>query len=135
MLGQAGLALPYVVAAAIGVIALLATNGSVNIKAARLSVREGSNIAINVAIGREAFRLTGFANRVPAGQSVLSFVDPATMLGAGTDSVSGLFARRIAPSGNAAFATSVDLHLELMEWMPPPDRIAMCQSDVRQNVT
>ena len=24
---------------------------------------------------------------------------------------------------------------ELMEWMPPPDGIAMCQSDVRQNVT
>ncbi|SOC46308.1 hypothetical protein SAMN05892877_1696, partial [Rhizobium subbaraonis] len=22
-----------------------------------------------------------------------------------------------------------------MEWMPPPDGIAMCQSDVRQNVT
>ena len=22
-----------------------------------------------------------------------------------------------------------------MEWMPPPDGIAMCQSDIRQNVT
>lgn len=24
----------------------------------------------------------------------------------------------------------VDFHAELMEWMPPPDGIAMCQSDV-----
>lgn len=29
----------------------------------------------------------------------------------------------------------VGFHAELMEWMPPPDGIAMCQSDVRQNVT
>ncbi|SEH87116.1 hypothetical protein RTCCBAU85039_2804 [Rhizobium tibeticum] len=29
----------------------------------------------------------------------------------------------------------IDITVELMEWMPPPDGIAMCQSDVRQNVT
>jgi hypothetical protein len=30
---------------------------------------------------------------------------------------------------------TVGFHAELMEWMPPPDGIAMCQSDVYNNVT
>ena len=29
----------------------------------------------------------------------------------------------------------VNFRRELMEWMPPPDGIAMCQSDVSNNVT
>ena len=105
VLGRAGLALPYAVAAAIGIMALFATNGSLNIKAAGLSVLAGNSMAITVAIVRETIRLTGFANSVPAGQSVLTYIDPATMLGAATAFISGMFALRVALRGNAAFAT------------------------------
>ncbi len=128
MLGRTGLALPYVVAAAIGVMALFATNGSVNIKAAGLSVLAGNSTAITVAIVREAFRLTGFANSVPAGQSVLAYIDPATTLGAATTFISGVFALRVALRGNAAFATGSPkriagrraVHGEA-DWMKLPD--------------
>lgn len=128
MLGRAGLALPYVAAAAIGITALFATNGSVNIKAAGLSVIAGNSMATTVAIVREAFRLTGFANSVPAGQSVLAYIDPATMLGAGTAFISGMFALRVALRGNAAFATRSPkritgrraVHGEA-DWMKLPD--------------
>ncbi|MNU94887.1 hypothetical protein D3C71_848800 [compost metagenome] len=34
-----------------------------------------------------------------------------------------------------AMDNDVGFHAELMEWMPPPDGIAMCQSDVCNNVT
>ena len=53
ILGRAGLALPYIGAAAIGVIALFATNGSANIKATGMSVLAGSAAVIIVAIARE----------------------------------------------------------------------------------
>ena len=128
MLGRAGLAFPYVAVAAIGVMALFATSGSVNIKTVGLSVLAGSSIAITVAIVREAFRLTSFANSVPAGQSVLSYIDPATMLGAATTFISGMFALRVALRGNAAFATRSPkriagrraVHGEA-DWMKLPD--------------
>ncbi|WP_434730649.1 Ti-type conjugative transfer system protein TraG [Rhizobium binae] len=128
MLGRAGLALPYVVAAAIGVVALFATNGSADIKPAGLSVLAGNSTAITVAIVREAFRLTGFANSIPAGQSVLAYIDPATTLGAATAFISGMFALRVALRGNAAFATGSPkritgrraVHGEA-DWMKLPD--------------
>lgn len=128
MLGRAGLALPYFAAAAIGVMALFATNGTVHIKAAGLSVLAGNSMAITVAIVRETIRLTGFANSVPAGQSVLAYIDPATMLGAATAFISGMFALRVALRGNAAFATRSPkritgrraVHGEA-DWMKLPD--------------
>ncbi|ATN37838.1 Ti-type conjugative transfer system protein TraG (plasmid) [Rhizobium sp. ACO-34A] len=106
MLGRAGLALPYIAAAVIGVIALLATNGSTNIKAAGLSVLAGSAAVITVAIARETIRLNSISSHVPAGQSVLAYVDPATMTGAGIAFIGGVFALRVAMRGNAAFAAS-----------------------------
>ncbi|MGV1831959.1 Ti-type conjugative transfer system protein TraG [Agrobacterium vitis] len=106
MLGRAGLALPYIAAAAIGVIALFATNGSPNIKAAGLSVLAGSAAVIIIAIARETIRMNGIASRVPAGQSVLAYVDPATMTCAGIAFIGGVFALRVAIRGNAAFATT-----------------------------
>ncbi len=128
MLGRAGLALPYVVAAAIGVAALFAANGSANIKAAGLSVIVGNGMAIAVAILRETIRLSGFAANIPAEQSVLAYIDPATMLGALAAFVSGVFALRIALRGNAAFATASPkriggrraVHGEA-DWMKLPD--------------
>ncbi|HEY1153958.1 MAG TPA: type IV secretory system conjugative DNA transfer family protein, partial [Pseudolabrys sp.] len=104
MLGRAGLALPYITAAAIGVIALFAANGSAIIKAAAGSVLAGNGAVIVIATVREAIRLTGIASSVPAGQSALAYADPATMLGASAALLSGIFALRVAIKGNAAFA-------------------------------
>ena len=104
MLGRAGLALPYIAAAAIGVVALFAANGSTNIKAAGLSVLAGSAVVIIVAIAREAIRLAAIAGNVPAGQSVLAYADPATLIGAGIMFIGSVFALRVAIEGNAALA-------------------------------
>lgn len=104
MLGRAGLALPYVAATAIGVVALFATNGSMNIKAAGLSVLAGSALVNIIAVAREAIRLAGIASNVPAGQTVLAYADPATMIGVGIAFIGSVFASRVAIKGTAAFA-------------------------------
>jgi type IV secretion system protein VirD4 len=106
MLGRTGIALPYVAACAIGVIALFAANGSANIKAATLSVLVGNIAVIAVAVAREVIRLAGIASRVPMGESALAYVDPATMVGAGVAFISAMFALRVVIKGNAAFATT-----------------------------
>lgn len=103
-LGRAGLALHYIAAAAIGVISLFAANGSANIKAAALSVLAGNGAVVVIAVAREAIRLAGIADSVPTGQSVLAYVDPATLLGASAAFFSAVFALRVAIKGNAAFA-------------------------------
>ncbi|MGV2167759.1 MULTISPECIES: Ti-type conjugative transfer system protein TraG [Agrobacterium] len=104
MLGRAGLALPHVVAAAIGVVALFAANGSTHIKVAGLSVLAGSAVVIIIAMTRETIRLAGVAGNVPAGQTVLAYADPATMIGVGVAFIGSVFALRVAIKGNAAFA-------------------------------
>ena len=104
MLGRAGLALPYVAATAIGVVALFAANGSTNIKVAGRSVLAGSAVVIIIAVVREAIRLAAIASNVPAGQSVRAYADPATMIGAGIAFIGSVFALRVAIKGNAAFA-------------------------------
>ncbi|RWO61967.1 MAG: Ti-type conjugative transfer system protein TraG [Mesorhizobium sp.] len=104
MLGRTGLALPYVMAAATGVIFLFATNGSANIKAAGWGVVAGSAATILIAVMRETVRLAEIAGNVPAGQSVLAYADPATVLGASVVVFAGVFALRVGLRGNAAFA-------------------------------
>ncbi|MUO82253.1 Ti-type conjugative transfer system protein TraG [Agrobacterium vitis] len=104
MLGRTGLALPYIAVAATGVVALFAANGSANIKTAGVSVLAANSTAIIIAIIRETIRLTGIAGNLPAGQSVLTYADPVTMVGAGVAFVSAMFALRVAIKGNAAFA-------------------------------
>ncbi|BCH19526.1 Ti-type conjugative transfer system protein TraG [Mesorhizobium sp. L-2-11] len=104
MLGRIGLALPYAMAAAIGVIFLFAANGAANIKAAGWGVVAGSAATILIAVAREAVRLAGIASNVPSGQSVFAYVDPATTLGASAAFFVGVFALRVAIKGNAAFA-------------------------------
>ena len=39
------------------------------------------------------------------------------------------------PPVDFRFELTRDFHREVMEWMPPPAGIVMCQSDVRRNVT
>ncbi len=106
MLVRAGLALPYVAAAAIGVIALFAVNGSTNIKLAGGSVLAGNAVTVVIAVVREIVRLAGIAEKVPAGQSVLAYSDPATIVGAAAAFFSGIFALHVTIKGNAAFATT-----------------------------
>ncbi|MCJ2877433.1 Ti-type conjugative transfer system protein TraG [Rhizobium pusense] len=132
MLGRAGLALPYIAAAAIGVIALFAANGSANIKVAGLSVLAGSVAVVIIAIARETIRLNGISSRVPAGQPVLAYVDPATMAGTGIALIGGVFALRVAIRGNAAFVASAPkriggkraVHGEA-DWMKLPDAVKL----------
>ncbi len=106
MLGRVGLALPYVAAATIGVIALFAVNGSANIKAAGASVVAGNAVTVVIAMVREIVRLAGIAGNVPPGQYVIAYSDPATMVGATAALFSGIFALRVALKGNAAFSAS-----------------------------
>ncbi len=128
MLGRAGLALPYVAAAAIGVIALFAVNGSANIKMAGGSVLAGNAATVVIAMVREIVRLADIVGNVPAGQSVLAYSDPATMIGAGVAFIGSVFALRVAVKGNAAFATAAPkriggkraVHGEA-DWMKLPD--------------
>ncbi len=103
MLGRAGIAAPYAVAAAIGVIALFASAGSANIRLAGWSAVAGSLGSISVAVARETWRLSAFARSVPGGKSVLAYLDPATMIGAAGVLMAGCFALRVALIGNAAF--------------------------------
>lgn len=106
VLGRFGLALPYIVPAVIGVVALFAANGSANIKMAGGSVLAGNAVTVVIAMVSEIVRLADIAGNVPADQSVLAYSDPATMVGAAASLFSGIFGLRVALKGNAAFAGS-----------------------------
>ncbi|AUX79332.1 Ti-type conjugative transfer system protein TraG [Sinorhizobium fredii] len=105
MLGRIALALPYVTAAAIGVIVLFAANGSVNIRRTGWGTLAGCGAVIVIAITRETIRLARMAGSVPVGQSLLTYADPATAVGASAALLAGVFALRVGLKGNAAFAT------------------------------
>ncbi len=106
MLGRTGIALPYIAAAVIGVIFLFASAGANAIRAAGWGVACGAAGVIAIAVAREAGRLSALADRVPAGKTILSYVDPATMAGATIAMICGVFALRVAVRGNAAFAVA-----------------------------
>lgn len=106
LLGRIGLALPYASAAVMGVIFLFAANGAANIKFAGASVMIGSGLVVTVAMARETFRLMLLFGKVPAGQSVVSYLDPSTMTGAVLALITWGFALRVALRGNAAFTTA-----------------------------
>ncbi len=104
MLGRIGIALPYAAAGAIGAILLFASAGATNIRAAGWSVAAGGIAITLIAVAREGLRLSQLAGKVKTGQSILAYVDPATMIGAGASLLAGLFALRVAMKGNTAFA-------------------------------
>ncbi|HAU76491.1 MAG TPA: Ti-type conjugative transfer system protein TraG [Agrobacterium sp.] len=106
-LGRAGVAAPYVAAAALGLIFLFATAGSANIRAAGVGAAIGNAAAILMACLREGVRLAELSSQVPAGKSALPYLDPSTMIGAAAALMSGCFATRVAMVGNAAFARAV----------------------------
>ena len=106
LLGRIGLALPYASAAVMGVIFLFAANGAANIKFAGAGVMIGSGLVVTVAMVRDTFRLMLLIGKVPAGQSVVSYLDPSTMTGAVLALITWGFALRVALRGNAAFTTA-----------------------------
>jgi len=103
-LGRIGIAFPYLAAAGLGLIASFASAGSTNIRMVGLGVGAGCLILILVAAVRETMRLTTFSHAVPSGASPLSYLDPATMAGAGGALLAGCFAIRVAVKGNAVFS-------------------------------
>ncbi|MCW0001797.1 Ti-type conjugative transfer system protein TraG [Pararhizobium sp. YC-54] len=105
MLGRAGIASPYLTAALIGTIFLFASAGSIRIKSAGWGVVAGGVSVIVIAALRETLRLSAFVDQVPQGKSALSYVDPATLIGAGAVVMATCFACRVALVGNAAFAS------------------------------
>ncbi|MBB2842486.1 UNVERIFIED_ORG: type IV secretion system protein VirD4 [Rhizobium etli] len=128
MLGRAGIALPYVAAAAIGIVFLFASAGAIRIKTAGWGVVAGGVATILIAAIREVIRLSAFAEQIPAGKSILSYLDPATLVGAGAAAMALCFALRVAFVGNAAIANAEPrrirgkraLHGEA-EWMKLPE--------------
>jgi type IV secretion system protein VirD4 len=105
-LGRAGIALPYIAAAGIGLVFLFASAGSPHIKSAGWGVVGGSVAAIMLASVRELSRLHGLAAQAPQGHSVMSYADPSTVIGAAGLLLAGAFAARVALKGNAAFAVA-----------------------------
>lgn len=131
-LGRVGIAAPYVSAAAVGVIFLFASAGSASIKFTGWSALAGAVATILIAAMRETARLAAFAAQVPAGKSLASYVDPATMVGAAAALMAGCFALRVGLIGNAAFARAEPkrirgqraLHGEA-DWMTMQDAVKM----------
>ena len=104
-LGRIGLALPYVIAAAIGVVFLFAARGAVAIRAAGQGVLIGAVGVIAIAALREFQRLAGFHDAVPDGHSIIEYADPSTGIGAMIAMIAGMFALRVALRGDGAFST------------------------------
>jgi type IV secretion system protein VirD4 len=104
--GRVGLALPYFVAAGIGVMFLFGARGAVSIRSMGAGVLIGTVAVVATAIVRETLRLSGFADSVPAGASIIIYLDPATSIGATLAAVAGVFALRVAIRGDAAFASA-----------------------------
>ncbi|MBB1251739.1 type IV secretory system conjugative DNA transfer family protein, partial [Rhizobium sp. G21] len=103
-LGRAGVAAPFVTAAALGLAFLFATAGSASIRSAGAGAAIGNAAVILTACVRESMRLVALSSQVPEGKSALSYLDPSTMIGAAAAMMSGCFALRVAMVGNAAFA-------------------------------
>lgn len=104
ILGRVGIALPYLAASATGVVILFAGAGAITIKTRGWSVVGGCVAILMVAGTRETIRLTGFNGSVHNDEQLLAYVDPATVFGTSITLIAGLFALRVAVSGNSAFA-------------------------------
>lgn len=104
-LGRIGLALPYVTAAAVGIIFLLATRGSLAIQSAGLGVLLGGLAVAVIGALRETTRIMSFADQVPEGQ-IGNYLDLYTLGGATVALGSALFGLKVAMRGNMAFGST-----------------------------
>ena len=107
MLGRTGIALPYARRGRDRASSFCSRAGGCGQYQAAagvfLAARRSRSLIAACSRGRRA--CSPSPDSVPAGQSVLSYVDPATMIGAGRcDRLPALFALRVALIGNAAFA-------------------------------
>lgn len=102
--GRAGIALPYLTSAAIGILFLFASAGSISIKHAGWGVLAGCSGTILIAATRETMRLAAFTKALNPDKSVFAYLDPATAIGSGAALMCACFALRVVLSGNAAFA-------------------------------
>lgn len=105
MLGRGGIALPYIAAAAAGVVFLFAAAGSLSIRYAGSGVAIASIAVAGMAATGETMRLSGFADRVEPG-TLLSYADMAIGVGVAVLFGVGMFGVRVSLRGNAAFAAS-----------------------------
>lgn len=103
---RAGTAMPYIAAAAIGVIVLFAAAGSVNIRAAAWGVIVGSLLTILIAFAREATRISAVLGTGESGHQVLAHIEPSIALGTAIVLLAIIFALWIAAKGNTAFAAA-----------------------------
>ncbi len=106
VLGRIGIGLPYVMAAAIGVVFVFAAAGATAIRFAGWSVVFGGLLVVAIAASREIARLHSFAHALPAGDRLLAYADPSTMMGATIAALAAVFGLRVAMKGNAAFAAA-----------------------------
>jgi type IV secretion system protein VirD4 len=106
MFGRVGIALPYLIAAAIGMMFLFGARGAMSIRSMGAGVLIGTLAVVAIAVAREVMRLSSFADSVPVGASIMNYVDPATSIGATLAAVAGIFALRVAMRGDAAFASA-----------------------------
>jgi len=104
-LGQCATALPYVVAGLIAVLYLFAAAGTGSIRVSARGVATGTMVVVAIAIVKETTRLARFSDRIPLGQSIWNYLDPATMIGAAIVALGCAFALRVSFEGNAAFAS------------------------------
>ena len=105
LLARIGAGLPYAIVAAIGVTALLATAGSVNIRTVALSVSIGNLIGLGWAVAHGVLRL--HTTLPPDTHIQLSRLDPAIVVSVTLLLIALLFSIRVAVKGNAAFASTV----------------------------
>lgn len=101
-----GIALPYILAGGVGIVFLFGARGSTAIRQAGSGVGLGTLTVVVIAAWREVTRLAPHLDAVPAGASILQYVDPATLAGGMLAAVAGVFALRVALKGNAAFSSA-----------------------------
>ena len=101
VLGQIGLAVPYVIAAVIGLFTLLLAKPSLKIRSWGLGVVIGTGAVFFIAVGKEAFRLINLPDNLqgPIGQ----YLDLYSIMGAMIALGFGMFAVKVAQKGSMAF--------------------------------
>lgn len=105
MLARVAIGAPYALAGAIGVVFLFAAAGSIFTRTAAMGDVAAAACVRAVAGLREYTRLKAFSGMLPERVSILSYLDPATTTGAAISLLCGLFALRVAVTGNVAFST------------------------------
>lgn len=105
-LGRTGIAAPYLTAALTGIVFVFASAGAIRVKTAGWGVVAGGVATILMAVFRETIRLSALTDLVPAGKSIVAYVDPATLIATAAVAMVTCFALRVALIGNAAFASA-----------------------------